>query len=148
MEIEICCNSVYSALHAFEAGARRVELCRDLPCGGLSPNMEDVALLRDTTPLEVRVLLRPRPGDFCYSDAEYDRIRHEAHLCKNLGAHAVVVGFLTPEGKIDTKRTREIVQLVAPLQVTFHRAFDELNPAEAPEALEQIIACGCHKLLT
>ena len=148
MKIEICCNSIYSAFNAIKAGVGRIELCRDLPCGGLSPDMEDVAFLCDTTPLEVRVLLRPRPGDFCYSDAEYERIRQEALLCKRLEAHAVVVGFLTKEGKIDMERTREIVELVAPLQVTFHRAFDELSPADAPEALEKIIACGCHKLLT
>lgn len=148
IDIEICSNSVLSAWNALSAGATRVELCRNLPVGGVTPEMPDVAFLCRKTPLEVRVLIRPREGDFCYNDEEFAQMVNDVLHCKALGAKAVVVGFLTPDGRIDTEKTRQIVEIAAPMEVTFHRAFDELKPAEAEEALEEVIACGCHKLLT
>ena len=93
------------------------------------------------------MLVRPREGDFCYSLAEYETICREVEQCRSLGAHAVVVGFLTPEGRIDKERTRQIVQLAAPMQVTFHRAFDEIKQ-DPVEALEEVISTGCHRILT
>ena len=148
MEIEICCNSIQSALNALRGGATRIELCHDLEGGGVTPSAGAISYCTNELGLRTRVLIRPRRGDFVYSDAEFEVIRRDVLLCKELGAEAVVVGFLTPDGKIDIERTCEIVQLAAPMEVTFHRAFDELAPEAAPEALEQVIACGCHKLLT
>lgn len=143
--IEICCNSLQSARNARQGGATRVELCHNLEVGGVTPTEEDI---RSCVAMGLRthVLVRPRGGDFCYGDAEYAMIKHQVARCKALGAHAVVVGFLHQDGSIDVERTAEIVHLAAPMEVTFHRAFDECaNPLQA---LEQIIACGCHRILT
>lgn len=128
-------------------GATRVELCRDLSCGGLTPPEEDIYECVHRLGLRTHVLVRPRPGDFCYTAAELAEIEHSILRCNELGATAVVVGFLTVDGQIDVELTRHMVQLAAPMEVTFHRAFDEAkqNPMEA---LQAIADCGCHRLLT
>ena len=96
--------------------------------------------------MQTRVLIRPRGGNFVYDNDEMRVILRDIELAKRLGAHAVVVGFLTADGDIDTKNTRRAVEAADGMGITFHRAFDECrNPKEA---LEQIIDCGCHKLLT
>ncbi len=92
------------------------------------------------------VLIRPRPGDFCYNDAEYEAIKNDVLMCRQLGAHGVVVGFLDKNLDIDTTRTAEIVKLARPMEVTFHRAFDRCRDWHT--ALEQIIECGCDRILT
>lgn len=148
MNIEICANSSRSAWNALQGGASRVELCRRLDVGGLTPYPEDVIACARMPRLRTHVLIRPRGGDFCYTPKEYSQIRQDVILCGRVrGVRAVVVGFLTPDGRIDEERTREIVQLAAPMEVTFHRAFDEMSQDPA-EALEAIIRCGCHRLLT
>lgn len=148
MEIEICCNSIQSAYNAKLAGAKRVELCHDLEGGGVTPSGAAIEYCVKDLGLKTRVLIRPRRGDFVYNDLDYEIIRRDVLMCKKLGAHAVVVGFLTEEGEIDMDRTKEIVDLARPMEVTFHRAFDELKPEQASQSLEQLIACGCDKLLT
>lgn len=145
--IEICSNSRQSAINAKAGGARRVELCANLEVGGTTPKAEDIAYCVNELGLRTHVLVRPREGDFCYSSAEYAQILEEIDMCRKAGAHAVVVGFLTAEGKIDEVRTREAVRRAAPMEVTFHRAFDEMNQ-EPLEALEVVIGCGCHRILT
>lgn len=147
IEIEICANSLESARAAWEGGARRIELCTALECGGLTPSDEDIYYCVHTLGLRTHVLVRPRAGDFCYSEAEVAEIERCVLKCKELGAHAVVVGFLTAEGQVDVELTRRIVGLAAPLEVTFHRAFDEARQAPL-EALRAVAACGCHRLLT
>lgn len=147
MEIEICTPSRQSAQNALEGGAHRIELCRRLDVGGLTPSADDINFCLHQLHLRTHVLVRPREGDFCYSSEEYDTIRRDVGLCRKLGAHAVVVGFLTPDGRIDEERTRHIVQFAAPMQVTFHRAFDEIRQ-DPVEALEAVIRCGCHRILT
>lgn len=148
MEIEICCNSIQSAYNAKLGGAQRVELCHDLEGGGVTPSAAAIEYCVKDLALKTRVLIRPRRGDFIYNELEYEIIRRDVLMCKTLGAQAVVVGFLTKEGGIDVDRTKEIVELARPMEVTFHRAFDELAPSQASLALEQLIACGCDKLLT
>lgn len=145
--VEICSNSRQSAINAKAGGARRVELCANLEVGGTTPKAEDIAYCVNELGLRTHVLVRPREGDFCYSSAEYAQILEEIDMCRKAGAHAVVVGFLTAEGKIDEARTREAVRRAAPMEVTFHRAFDEMNQ-EPLEALEVVIGCGCHRILT
>lgn len=148
MNIEICANSSLSAWNALQGGATRVELCRRLDVGGLTPFPDDILACARMPRLRTHVLIRPREGDFCYTDKEFNHICQDVTLCRRVrGVRAVVVGFLTPDGRIDEERTRHIVRLAAPLEVTFHRAFDEMcqDPAEA---LEAIIRCGCHRLLT
>ena len=147
IEVEICCNSLASARAAASGGARRIELCRDLQCGGLTPDDETIARCVNDLGLRTHVLVRPRPGDFCYSDAEIIEIEETLMRCRTLGAAAVVVGFLTSEGTVDEELTRHIVRLAAPMEVTFHRAFDEARQAPI-EALAAVIRAGCHRLLT
>lgn len=145
--VEICSNSRQSAINAKAGGARRVELCANLEVGGTTPKAEDIAYCVNELGLRTHVLVRPREGDFYYSSAEYAQILEEIDMCRKAGAHAVVVGFLTAEGKIDEARTREAVRRAAPMEVTFHRAFDEMSQAPL-EALEVVIGCGCHRILT
>lgn len=147
IQVEICTPSRKSAEAAKEGGAQRVELCRELSCGGLTPSDEDIDFCVRELGLRTHVLVRPREGDFCYTPFELVEIERTILKCKALGAHAVVVGFLTAEGKVDMELTRRMVQLAAPMEVTFHRAFDEAkqNPVEA---LKAVAASGCHRLLT
>lgn len=147
MIVEICANSRQSATNALAGGASRIELCRRLDVGGLTPSLDDIDYCLHQLHLRTHVLVRPREGDFCYSPEEYETLCREVEQCRQLGAHAVVVGFLTPDGHIDTRRTRQIVQLAAPMQVTFHRAFDEIRQ-DPLEALEEVISSGCHRILT
>ena len=147
MKVEICSNSRRSAQHAKAGGADRIELCSRLEVGGTTPQAEDITYCVQQLQLRTHVLVRPREGNFTYSDAEFALICEQVEMCKRAGAHAVVVGFLTPDGRIDVAKTRHVVELAAPMEVTFHRAFDEMT--EDPlEALEKIIGCGCHRILT
>lgn len=147
MKVEICSNSRRSAQHAKAGGADRIELCSRLEVGGTTPQAEDITYCVQQLQLRTHVLVRPREGNFTYSDAEFALICEQVEMCKRAGAHAVVVGFLTPDGRIDVAKTRHVVELAAPKEVTFHRAFDEMT--EDPlEALEKIIGCGCHRILT
>jgi len=147
IQVEICTPSRASAVAAKEGGARRVELCRDLGCGGLTPSDDDIAYCVRTLGLRTHVLVRPRAGDFCYNATEIATIERTILRCKELGAHAVVVGFLTAEGVVNVELTRRMVQLVAPMEVTFHRAFDEAWQ-EPLEALRAVAEAGCTRLLT
>lgn len=146
MEIEICCGSIQSAANAKAGGAVRIELCQGLVEGGTTPSpaMIDIAV-RDLG-LQVFVLVRPRSGDFCYNDLEVRTMMEDVEYCKKVGVAGIVVGFLHPDGTIDTELTRRFVQLAAPIPVTFHRAFDRCT--EPLKALEQIIDCGCARILT
>lgn len=145
--VEICTPSRQSAEAAKAGGAQRVELCRDLEVGGLIPSAEDIEYCVRTLGLRTHVLVRPRPGDFCYSEAEVAEIERTVMQCKALGAHAVVVGFLTADGRVDVALTRRIAQLAAPMEVTFHRAFDEARQ-DPLEALQAVVDSGCTRLLT
>lgn len=147
MVVEICSNSRQSAINAQAGGANRIELCARLDVGGTTPSAEDISYCAQQLGIRTHVLVRPREGDFCYSDSEFDQICHEVEMCRKCGAAAVVVGFLTPDGMIDEEKTRQVVQLAAPMEVTFHRAFDEMRQ-DPLDALEAVIRCGCHRILT
>lgn len=147
MKIEICANSMRSAENAKAGGADRIELCRRLEIGGTTPTEEEIRYCVKQLGLRTHVLVRPRGGDFCYSEAEFGQILEEIDMCRRCGTHAVVVGFLTAEGMIDEERTREAVRRAEGMEVTFHRAFDEMQQ-EPSEALETLVRCGCHRLLT
>lgn len=146
IKIEICAPSVQSAIHADIAGADRIELCQNLSEGGTTPSYGSIRYCAQHLSLQTTVLIRPRTGDFCYNEAEYETIKNDVKVCKELGVHAVVVGFLHADLTIDIERTKEIVQLAAPMRVTFHRAFDIC--ADWRVALEQIIESGCTRILT
>ena len=146
MIVEICANSVQSAINAEKGGADRRELCQNLNEGGTPPSYAAIKYCVENLSLKTMVLIRPRPGDFCYNDAEYEAIKQDVLICKELGVHGVVVGFLDKNLDIDIKRTAEIVKLARPMEVTFHRAFDRCRDWHI--ALEQIIECGCDRILT
>lgn len=146
MNVEICCNSVLSARNAKRGGAYRIELCQALGEGGTTPSAAAIEYCVKELGLQTRVLIRPRGGNFCYDKEDFKVILDDIYHAYKHGAHAVVVGFLTPEGDIDIRKTMAAVEAAGGMSVTFHRAFDECrNPHEA---LEQIVECGCHKLLT
>ncbi|MCL1893844.1 MAG: copper homeostasis protein CutC [Holophagaceae bacterium] len=147
LTFEICLDSAESCAKAQEGGADRVELCSALMEGGLTPScgmIKEARKLLTTTKLFV--IIRPRGGDFCYSDTEFEAMGHDIAMAKELGADGIVVGILMPDGSIDVKRTSHLVKLARPLPVTFHRAFDM---AKDPfKALEEIISMGCERILT
>lgn len=147
IEVEICCNSIASAIAAREGCAERIELCQDLECGGLTPADEAIAYCSRHLGLRTHVLVRPRAGNFCYSSQEQSDIIASIKRCRELGAAAVVVGFLTADGQVDVELTRQMVRLAAPMEVTFHRAFDEALQ-DPVEALWAVAAARCHRLLT
>jgi copper homeostasis protein len=114
--------------------------------GGTTPSPATIQYAVRELGLKVFVLVRPRGGDFCYNELEVKTMEEDVAFCKEAGASGIVVGFLHPDGSIDTELTRRFVELSAPLPVTFHRAFDEC--ADPLNALEQIIECGCARILT
>jgi copper homeostasis protein len=146
MKLEICANSYQSALNAQKAGAHRIELCSELSVGGITPSYGLIKQVIDTLSIAVFVLIRPRSGNFTYSEEEFDVMKHDIQLCKNLGCAGIVSGVLNKDNTIDIERTQELIELSKPLEFTFHRAFDCVeNPQEA---LEQLINLGVERVLT
>ena len=145
-ELEICVFSVESAVTAQKAGADRVELCSGFTEGGLTPSAGAIRMVRKLLNIECYVMIRPRGGDFCYTDLEFDQMHRDIEFAKSCGVDGVVLGVLQPNGHVNITRTRELVQHAAPLKVTFHRAFDlAVNPFRA---LDDLVICGCHRVLT
>ena len=145
-QLEVCANSLESALAAQEGGAHRVELCQQLEVGGLTPSAGQIRLARQLLHIGVHVLIRPRAGGFHYTDLEFEVIKADVGYCKAVGCDGVVVGILLANGRVDEARMELLVKLASPMQVTFHRAFDMCSDPQA--ALEAVIRCGCHRLLT
>jgi copper homeostasis protein len=145
MIFEVCVDSVEGVIAARDGGAQRVELCADLVEGGVTPSPGTIELAcRQGLP--VHVLVRPRGGDFIYTDLEVEVIRRDIAAAKAAGASGVVLGGLLPEGEIDTLRMREWAALARPMSVTFHRAFDLCRDPES--ALEALIGLGIERVLT
>lgn len=146
MIFEVCANSIQSAIYADKAGADRIELCQNLNEGGTTPSYASIDFCVKNLSLKTFVLIRPRPGHFVYSDVEFEVIKQDVLLCKQLGVAGVVVGFLNHDFTIDKRKTVEIVALAMPMEVTFHRAFD--ISYNLFQSMEDIITCGCHRILT
>ena len=175
--LEVCCTNIESALNMLREGAQRVELCSVLECGGLTPTWlsrlhERPSIAPCETPAppaseyetptsapesrhidllsHAHVLIRCRPGDFCYSQAELDEMCRSIRLCREIGVKGVVIGALTPEGDPDLPALRKMIHVATgpdnTLTLVFHRAFDECRDPFG--ALEQIISLGFHNLLT
>ena len=144
--LEVCVSSVKSAIAAAEGGARRLELCVNLANGGTSPSPLLIKQVRESVEINVRVMIRPRAGNFCYTEEELDTMRAEIQQAKILGANGIVLGILRPDKHVDVERTRELASLAYPLGVTFHRAFDETP--DPLRALEDVMRAGVDILLT
>lgn len=144
--LEVCADSVESAAAAARGGADRIELCSALIIGGLSPSPALFRQVRRHTDLEIRVLLRPRFGDFCYSQYEYETLREEVQMFREMGADGVVIGSLNPDGTLNMEQMRELADLAGGREITMHRAFDVCS--KPFEALEQCVELGISTILT
>lgn len=144
--LEVCANSVESAINAQKGGANRIELCENLYVGGTTPSFGCIAETLNQLTIPVHVLIRPRPGDFVYSDMEFHQMLNDIEICKKMGAKGIVSGILNANGTLDKERTTELVWAAKPLSFTFLRAFDIMP--EPLKAFEDIMGCGCNFLLT
>ena len=146
ISLEIAAFSVEAAIQAIEAGANRIELCENPYEGGTTPSYGALVLSSKIKEAPIFPIIRPRGGDFLYSDTEYEIMKNDVIMAKELGFPGVVVGLLLADGNIDIKRTSKLVSLAGNMQVTFHRAFDRcLDPQKG---LEDIIQSGCKRVLT
>lgn len=146
IQLEVCVESVESARAAEEGGAARIELCSSLAEGGITPSAGLIASVRRNVKVPLHVLIRPRTGDFSYTDDEFEVMKRDILLARQLGANGVAVGILDLDGNIDVARTHTLVEIAAPLQLTFHRAFDfVLNPIQA---LPDVVRAGATRVLT
>ncbi|HWE86152.1 MAG TPA: copper homeostasis protein CutC [Terracidiphilus sp.] len=146
MLFELCAENLESAIAAQDGGADRIELCADLAVGGLTPPPDLMTEAVNALDIPVHVLIRPRAGDFVFSCGEFDDMRHQIDAVKRAGASGIATGILLANGCVDIERTRALIDQARPMDVTFHRAFDE-TPGLA-QALEDVIEAGADSLLT
>lgn len=144
--LEICLDSVESAIAAERGGADRVELCAGLPEGGTTPSAGMIAAVRQKIKIGLQVMIRPRGGDFCYSADEFSIMQRDILIATQLGASGVVFGILNVDGTIDKDRMRQLVEMSRPLKVTCHRAFD--MTCDFNQALDDLIEAGVTRVLT
>ena len=146
MKLEIIGFNIESCIAAQNAGADRIELCDGPGEGGTTPSYGFIKAARKVRDIDLYVMIRPRGGDFLYSDEEFEIMKTDVAVCKEIGCDGIVFGILTTEGKVDKKRCKEIIELAYPLEATFHRAFDRV--ADPFEALEDVIELGFERILT
>lgn len=145
-QLEIACFNLNSAIIAQENGADRVELCAQMEVGGTTPDFEITKQVRALITIDLNVMIRPRGGNFVYSDAEFQQMKNEILQFKEIGVNGLVFGILNKNNSTNTIQNKELVELAKPIPCTFHRAFDEVS--DAFQSLEDVIACGFQTLLT
>ena len=144
--LEVIGFTIESCMIAQSSGAHRIELCADPADGGTTPSYGFIKAAREKLSIELYPIIRPRGGDFLYSDAEFAMMKTDVQQCKELGCDGVVIGMLHADGTVDKERCKQLVDIAYPLGVTFHRAFDRTN--EPFKAMEDIIEIGCERILT
>ena len=144
--MEIATSDFETTKSAVEGGADRIELCANLNEGGTTPCYGTIYQCRERFDVLLYPIIRPRGGDFLYTDDEYEIMLHDVKLCKQLGCDGIVIGLLNKDGAIDGKRTAALIEIAYPMGVTFHRAFDRCR--DPWEAMEQLIEIGCERILT
>ncbi len=145
-KIEIACFNLESALIAQKAGADRVELCADMLVGGTTPAIEMIQQACENLTIAINVMIRPRGGNFVYSNSEFEQMKSEIEIIKKLGISGFVFGILNEDNSINIEQNKELVELAKPFSCTFHRAFDEVLDYE--KALKNVISCGFSTILT
>jgi copper homeostasis protein len=145
-KLEVCVDSLESAIDAQIAGADRIELCGNLCEGGTTPSYGTIVSVRNNLNIDLYVIIRPRGSDFLYTDPEFDIMRRDIDACGEAGANGVVLGLLTQDGSIDIERTSKLIEYSRPMKVTFHRAFDMCK--DPVKGLEDIILTGAERVLT
>ena len=146
IKIEVCAFSLESCLAAEKGGANRIELCGSMYEGGTTPSAGLIQIVKQRISIEIHAMIRPRGGDFYYSDDEISVMQADIRIAKELGCEGIVLGILQPNGQVNVVKTKELVALAKPMQVTFHRAID--MTLDYLEALEDIIETGCERILT
>jgi copper homeostasis protein len=144
--LEICAFTIQSCLVAQQAGAARVELCDNPIEGGTTPSYGTIKRVREKISLQLYPIIRPRSGNYFYSEEEFAIMQADIQICKELGCDGISVGVQTRSGRIDTERMKQIVEWAGPMGVTCNRVFD--NTPDPFQALEELIACGCERILT
>jgi len=145
-KLEIACFNLESALIASKSNADRIEFCADASSGGITPPLEEIEILRASTEKEIVIMIRPRGGDFYYSDKEFEQMKTEINAIKNLHVDGFVFGILDKNNEIDFNRNQELIELTKPYPCTFHRAFDRTS--DALTSLEKVIDLGFKTILT
>lgn len=144
--LEIVAYSHTSALAAASGGADRIELCENTAEGGTTPSLGTIEATRRIPKVKLHVMIRPRGGDFLYTDEEFQIMLRDAELARQVGVDGIVIGILRPDASVDIERCRKLVEVADGLNVTFHRAFDWAT--DPLRALEDVIATGCNRILT
>lgn len=145
-KLEVCANSVLSCVEAQKGGAYRVELCSGILEGGTTPSYGEISIAREMLNIKLYVIIRPRGGDFLFSDIEHEIMIRDIEMAKSVGVDGVVIGCLNADGTVDTNKCSQLIEAAGEMGVTFNRAFDKCkNPQES---LEKIIELGCERVLT
>jgi len=144
--LEICVETLATAQAAERGGADRIELCENLAVGGVTASVDLVRAVRGAVRLPIFAMIRPRGGDFVYSEEEFTQMARDLACVKACGVDGLVFGLLHADRRVDVRRTKQLVELASPLPVTFHRAFDEVPDPLA--AMEDVVAIGCARILT
>ena len=145
-KIEIACFNLDSAIIAQNTGADRVELCADMLVGGTTPTIEIIKQAREHLNIDLYIMIRPRGGNFVYSDSEFEQMKSEIETIKKLGVNGFVFGILKDDNTINIEQNKVLVELANPFPCTFHRAFDAISDYE--KAVEDVISCGFSTILT